>query len=147
MKQVTADVVTGTYVDTQRSMITFGTVAEAWLKSKESDQPCTKDDRRTTGACSTSRSCRSGRRNHCGHSPTTAYSSGVNWLSSDPWARQHKKKGKEDAGLSPARVIQAHQVVSQVFAYAIRHRFVAINPANNIELPEQVQEQGPGAHP
>ena len=34
-------------------------------------------------------------------------------------------------------MIQAHQVVSQVFAYAIRHRFVATNPANNIELPSK----------
>ena len=53
VKQVTADVVTGTYVDSQRSAITFGTVAEAWIKTKESANRaprCSPD----TGACSTS---------------------------------------------------------------------------------------------
>jgi hypothetical protein len=35
VKQVTADVVTGSYVDTQRSAITFGAVAEAWYQTKK----------------------------------------------------------------------------------------------------------------
>jgi Phage integrase, N-terminal SAM-like domain len=35
IKQVTADVVTGVYVDTQRSAVTFGTIAETWIKGKE----------------------------------------------------------------------------------------------------------------
>ena len=40
-------------------------------------------------------------------------------------------------GLSPARVIQIHQVVHQVFAYAIRTKYVAVNPADHVELPSK----------
>jgi hypothetical protein len=34
VKQVTADLVTGTYVDTKRSATTFGAVAEEWFATK-----------------------------------------------------------------------------------------------------------------
>ena len=61
----------------------------------------------------------------------------VTWLSTDPAARQYKKKSNADAGLSPARVIQSHQVVRQVMAYAVRSKYLATNPAEHIELPSK----------
>jgi site-specific recombinase XerD len=65
----------------------------------------------------------------------------VSWLSTDPVARNHEKKGDEKAGLSPARVIQIHQVVHQVFGYAIRAIYLAVNPANHVELPRKPQSK------
>src|SRR6202011_2197253 len=38
-------------------------------------------------------------------------------------------------GLSAARVIQAYQVVSQVLRFAIRARYLTLNPANDVQLP------------
>jgi integrase len=59
----------------------------------------------------------------------------VTWLAMAPEARQ---RGKRDGkGLSPARVVQAHQVVHQVLAYAVRAKYVAVNAADNIELPRK----------
>lgn len=63
----------------------------------------------------------------------------ITWLSTDSAARQHNKNGKEDAGLSPARVVQTHQVVSQVLSFALRSRYVATNAADHVELPRKTQ--------
>lgn len=61
----------------------------------------------------------------------------VTWLATNPAARQNKRSANPDAGLSPARVIQAHQFVHQVLAYAVRSKYRATNPADDIELPRK----------
>lgn len=72
----------------------------------------------------------------------------VTWLSTDPAARQVKRakdakraKDLDRIGLSPARVIHAYQVVRQVLAYALRAKYLAANPADNIELPRKPQSK------
>lgn len=137
---------TGTYADPQRSAVTFGTIAEAWLKAKAANRvpkmiagyrglldvvilPKWKDDRLRDIT----------------HERLQTW---VTWLSTDPAARQPKRakaaKGPDAsetpcAGLSAARVIHAYQVVRQVLAYAVRAKYLAVNPAEYIELPSKPQ--------
>lgn len=65
----------------------------------------------------------------------------VTWLYTDPAARQ-RPAGRTDAvdspqGLSSARVIQAFQVLDQVLRYAVRSRYIATNPADDVEQPRK----------
>ena len=64
----------------------------------------------------------------------------VHKLATDPAARQRKSSGEpadDLKGLSAARVVQAYQVVDQVLRFAIRARFIALNPADDIALPRK----------
>lgn len=127
---------THTYADPQRSAVTFGTAAESWLRTKEAANRAPKTIAGYRGLLDTVilPKWKNERLRDITHESLQTW---VTWLSTDPAARQHKKKGKEDGGLSPARVVQAHQVVHQVFAYAIRSKYVAVDPADNIELPRK----------
>jgi len=58
------------------------------------------------------------------------------WITSLSVDGSTKKKGK---GLSPSWVIQSHQVVGQVLRYAIKAKHLALNPAEDIELPTKVE--------
>lgn len=59
-------------------------------------------------------------------------------MSASPEARQ-RAGGK--SGLSPARVIQAHQVAHQVLAYAIRAKYIAANPPDAMQLPRKARAE------
>ncbi|MGV0793558.1 tyrosine-type recombinase/integrase [Mycolicibacterium sp. XJ1819] len=61
----------------------------------------------------------------------------VSWLATNPAARQRPVEEAAGKGLSPARVIQAFQVVDQVLSYAVRARYIAANPADGVELPRK----------
>lgn len=140
VKQVTADVVTGNYVDTRRSATTFGTVAEAWIKGKAAAQRAPKTVAGYRGLLDVVilPKWRDEPLRDITHERMQDW---ITWLATDPSARQHKKKGKEESGLSPARVIQAHQVVHQVLGYAVRSKYLASNPASDIELPSKPQSK------
>ncbi|GLP75662.1 hypothetical protein TUM20983_27720 [Mycobacterium antarcticum] len=131
---------TGTYADPQRSGVTFGTIAETWLKGKSGAKRAPKTVAGYRGLLDVVilPKWRDERLRDITHERLQEW---VTWLATDPAARKHKKKGDEQAGLSPARVIQAHQVVSQVFAYAIRAKYVATNPADDIQLPSRAQSK------
>jgi hypothetical protein len=59
----------------------------------------------------------------------------VHTLATDPGVRQRKssRPDRADRGLSAARVVQAYQVVDQV----VRSRFIATNPADDVQLPQK----------
>lgn len=137
---VTTDLTTGTYVDTKRSATTFGTVAEAWIKTKEAANRAPKTLAGYRGLLDVVLLPKWKNEPLCNidHERVQTW---ITWLSTDPAARRHKKKGKEDAGLSPARVIQIHQVMHQVFAYAVRSKYLAANPADYIQLPGKPQSK------
>jgi hypothetical protein len=63
----------------------------------------------------------------------------VHTLATDPGVRQRKssRPDRADRGLSAARVVQAYQVVDQVLRYAVRSRFIATNPADDVQLPQK----------
>lgn len=130
----TAALTTGTYADPQRSAVTFGTVAETWIEAKEGANraPKTVAGYRSLLETVVLPKWRDEHLRDIGHGRMQAW---VTWLATAPEARQ---RGKRDGkGLSPARVVQAHQVVHQVLAYAVRAKYVAVNAADNIELPRR----------
>lgn len=136
LRGVVADLETGTYADPQRSAVTFGAVAESWLKTKSAANRAPKTVAGYRGLLDVIilPKWRDERLRDITHERLRDW---ITWLATDPAARQHKKKGKEDSGLSPARVIQTHQVVSQVLAFALRSKYVAINVADHVELPRR----------
>jgi integrase len=139
VRGVVADLETGTYSDPQRSAVTFGTVAESWIKTKEAANRAPKTIGGYRGLLEVVilPKWHDERLRDVTHERLQDW---ITWLSADPSARQRKKKGKE-SGLSPARVIQIHQVVSQILGYALRSKYVATNAADLIELPSKPQSK------
>lgn len=137
---ITTQIGTGTYADPQRSAVTFGTVAEAWLKTKEAANKAPKTIAGYEGLLEVVilPKWESYPLKDIDHERLQTWFA---WLSTDPAARKHPKRDKDgkvvQTGLSPARVIQTHNVVSQVFGYAVRTKYVAVNPADHIELPSK----------
>ena len=136
--EVTGKLATGAYADPRRSGVTFGTVAETWIKTKEAAKRAPKTVAGYRGLLDVVilPKWKDERLRDIDHERLQGW---VTWLATDPAARRHKKNGDETAGLSPARVTQAHQIVHQVFAYAVRAKYVAANPADSIELPRKDQ--------
>lgn len=139
LRGVVADVETGTYADPLRSAVTFGTVAESWLKTKEATNRAPKTVAGYRGLLDVVILPRwkDERLRDVTHERLQDW---VTWLATDPAARKHTKDNAT-AGLSPARVIQTHQVVSQVLSYALRAKYVATNTADHIELPSKPQSK------
>ncbi|SKY52228.1 phage integrase family protein [Mycobacteroides abscessus subsp. massiliense] len=140
LRGVVADVETGTYADPQRSAVTFGTVAESWLKTKQAANRAPKTIAGYRGLLDVVilPKWRDERLRDVTHERLQDW---LTFLATDPAARQHKRKADPGAGLSPARVIQTHQVVSQVLSYAMRSKYVATNAADHIELPSKPQSK------
>jgi integrase len=130
-KDITAELVTGTYADPRRSAETFGTVAEEWYLTKSTRAPKTIGGYRGLLDNIILPKWRDVKLRDIDYAGMQAW---VTWLSVSPEARQ---RAKGDGGLSPARVIQAHQVVHQVLAYAIRAKYIAANPAEHMQLPRK----------
>lgn len=133
---VTTSLGSGTYADPQRSAETFGTVAEAWLTTKQAANRAPKTVAGYRGLLDVVilPKWQADRLKDIDHERLQKW---ITWLSTSPEARQHKSKKNPDAGFSPARVIQIHQVVHQVFAYAVRSKYLAVNPADDITLPSK----------
>ncbi len=130
---------TGTYADPQRSAATFGEIAEAWLSKKEGAGRAPKTIAGYRGLLNVViyPKWKDEKLKDISHERLQRW---FTFLASDPAARKHKKgsDGEQAAGgLSPARVIQAHQVMHQVFVHAIRAKHLALNPADYIELPRK----------
>ncbi|WP_083864631.1 tyrosine-type recombinase/integrase [Nocardia brevicatena] len=125
---VTTKVVTGTWVDPDRSGVLFEVVAEKWYATKKFRKPKT----------------------------VAGYRSLLDTLVLPEWGKKPLRdiefedvqawvvrlsesggfrfKGK---GLSASRVIQAYQVLDQVLRFAIKAKRLAVNPAEEIDLPQK----------
>lgn len=137
---ITTQLGTGTYADPQRAAVTFGTVADAWLKTKEASNKAPKTVEGYRGLLEVVVLPKWSKYplRDISHENLQNW---FTWLATDPSARKHPKRDKDGkvvtTGLSPARVIQIHNVVSQVFTYAIRCKYVTVNPANDIQKPSK----------
>ncbi|MDN4520524.1 site-specific integrase [Mycolicibacterium austroafricanum] len=140
LRCVVADVETGTYADPLRTAVTFGTVAESWLRTKAASNRAPKTIAGYRGLLDVVilPKWQDERLRDITHERLQNW---ISWLATDPAARKHKKKDNEAVGLSPARVIQTHQVLSQVLSYARRAKYVATNAADDIELPSKPQSK------
>jgi integrase len=149
LRTVVADVETGTYADPVRSGVTFGVVAESWFKTKEAANraPKTIAGYRSLLDVVVLPKWNDHRLRDVTYESLQDW---VAWLGTSPDARQQPKRAAgdegggraEQIGLSAARVIHAYQVVRQVLAYAVRAKYLAVNPAADIELPSKPQGKG-----
>jgi integrase len=136
---VTTAITTGSYADPRRAAATFATVAEEWFGSKSSLKPKTVAGYRSLLDVVVLPKWGNHRLRDIDHAAVQAW---VSWLANDPAARQRPVKRVEGdcnrgMGLSPARVIQAFQVLDQVLRYAVRSRYIAANPAGDVQQPRK----------
>ncbi|OAT68469.1 hypothetical protein AWB85_24990 [Mycobacteroides immunogenum] len=137
IRQVTTDLVTGTYVDSARSAVTFAVVAEEWFAMK-------RGQNRTKATLGGYRSVldtkvlpRWGdmKLTDITHADIQQW---VTWMTTSEDARQLRTQDLKRAKrkpLSPSSTHKAYGQLKQVLAFAIRSKRLAINPADDVELP------------
>ncbi|WP_165607092.1 tyrosine-type recombinase/integrase [Mycolicibacter kumamotonensis] len=145
---VTAQLTTGTYADPRRGAATFAAVAEPWFESKSGLKPKTRAGYRSLLDVVVLPRWNDIPLRDITHADVQAW---VHTLATDPTARQRKatpsQSEHEAKGLSAARVVQAYQVLDQVLRYAVRTRYISLNPADDIQLPRKtVPEKTPLTH-
>lgn len=130
-KQV-SDQVTGTWTDPKLSGQTFGVIAERWFKTKATRAPKTVAGYRSLLDTLVLP--------HWRDVPLreVAFEDLQQWVTGLSVDGSVKREGK---GLSASRVIQAHQVVSQVLRYAVRAKHLPASPADGIELPRKAETE------
>ncbi|WP_264015234.1 tyrosine-type recombinase/integrase [[Mycobacterium] manitobense] len=130
-KQV-SDQVTGTWTDPALSAVTFGAVAERWFATKATRAPKTVAGYRSLlDTVILPRWAQVPLRD-------------VLFVDLQAWVTSLSVNGSsrfEGKGLSASRVIQAHQVVSQVLKYAVRGKYLPSNPADSLELPRKPETE------
>lgn len=142
-KQMAAEIVTGTYVDTSKSSTTFRTVAEEWFSAKCSGlKPSTAAGYRSLLDRTVLPRWGDVRLADITHADIQSW---VTWLTTNKDARQTRSKNAElnakRRPLSARRAVQAHGRLKQILAYAVRTKRLAANPADEIELPRVVSKQ------
>ena len=130
---VTTALTVGTYADPKRGAALFRTVAEDWFASKASLKEKTQAGYRSLLDVIVLPQWGDVRLSDISHADIQSW---VNKLSNDPGSRQRKATAEDakDKGLSPARVIQAYQVLDQTLRFAVRSKYIAANPADHIQL-------------
>ncbi|MEV6221834.1 tyrosine-type recombinase/integrase [Nocardia fluminea] len=125
---VTTKVVTGTWVDPNRSGIQFAAVAEKWFATKQLRKPKTVAGYRSLLDTLVLP--------RWGHVPLIdiEYEDIQAWVTGLSVSGGVRFEGK---GLSASRVIQAFQVLDQVLRFAIKSKRLAVNPAAEIEKPSK----------
>ncbi len=133
----------GTYTDPRKSAVTFRVIAEAWIRAKAANR-APKTVAEYEGILERAILPKWGDYplRDIDHERLQDW---ITWLSTDPAARTHPKRDEDGevipTGLAPASVIHVHRVVSQVFSYAIRSKYIAVNPADHIELPRKPESR------
>jgi integrase len=130
--EISGAMTTRTYADPKRAAVLFKTVAEEWFSSKSQLKPKTRAGYRSLLDVQVLPRWGDVQLGDITHADVQAW---VNNLSANPEVRRRKTTG--DGGLSAARVIQACQVVDQTLAYAVRTRYIPVNPADHVQLPRK----------
>lgn len=123
-----SDQVTGTWTDPKLSGVTFGVIAERWIQTKATRAPKTVAGYRSLLDVVVLPRWRDVPLRDVSFEELQQWVSGLSVNGSTRF---------EGKGLSPSRVIQAHQVVSQVLRYAVKAKHLPANPADGIELPRK----------
>ncbi|MCX4095058.1 tyrosine-type recombinase/integrase [Nocardia sp. alder85J] len=123
---VTTKVVTGTWVDPDRSGVLFSVVAEKWYSTKKGCKPKTV----------------AGYRSLLDTLVIPRWGSvalrDIEWEDIQEWVVTLSTSGSirfEGRGLSASRVVQAYQVLGRVLRYAVKAKRLAVNPAEDVDLP------------
>ncbi|WP_280480568.1 tyrosine-type recombinase/integrase [Nocardia cyriacigeorgica] len=123
---VTTKVVTGTWVDPDRSGVLFSVVAEKWFATKKFRKPKTVAGYRSLLDTLVLP--------RWGSVPLRDidFEDIQDWLVTLSESGSARFTGK---GLSASRVVQAYQVLGQVLRFAVKTKRLASNPAVDLELP------------
>jgi integrase len=132
--EITTRLTSGSYADPHRGAITFETVATDWLASKVNLKPKTTAGYQSILQTVVLPKWGEVKLKDLDHAGIQQW---VSWLARNPAARTRKSTDTHRTGLSPARVIHAHQVLHQVLRYAVRSKLIAVNPAADIQLPRK----------
>ncbi|WP_245659902.1 tyrosine-type recombinase/integrase [Nocardia gamkensis] len=126
---VTTKVVTGTWVDPDRSGVLFSVVAEKWFATKKFRKPKTV----------------AGYRSLLDTLVLPQWGSvplrDIDFEDIQDWVVNLSESGSarfKGQGLSASRVIQAYQVLGQVLRFAVKSKRLASNPAVDVELPSML---------
>ena len=125
---VVSDQVTGMWTDPKLSGQTFEALADRWIATKATRAPKT-----VAGYRSLLDTVVLPRWGDVALRDVT-FEGLQQWVSALSVSGSTRFEGK---GLSASRVIQAHQVVSQVLRYAVKAKHLPANPADGIELPRK----------
>ncbi|MFF0455265.1 tyrosine-type recombinase/integrase [Nocardia africana] len=126
---VTTKVVTGTWVDPDRSGVLLGVVAEKWYATKKLRKPKTVAGYRSLLDTIVLP--------RWGETPLRE----IEFEDIQEWIVSLSESGGvrfEGRGLSASRVIQSYQVLNQVLKFAIKAKRLATNPAEEVELPSML---------
>nr|WP_169813056.1 site-specific integrase [Nocardia niwae] len=126
---VTTKVVTGTWVDPDRSGVLFEVVAEKWFATKKFRKPKTVAGYRSLLDTIVIP--------RWGAVPLRD----IEFEDIQEWVVNLSVSGSsrfEGRGLSASRVIQSYQVLSQVLKFAIKAKRLPVNPAEDIDLPSML---------
>ncbi|WP_280410051.1 tyrosine-type recombinase/integrase [Nocardia brasiliensis] len=123
---VTTKVVMGTWVDPDRSGVLFEVVAEKWFATKKLRKPKTVAGYRSLLDTLVLPRWKSIPLRDIEFEDVQA------WVVTLSESGGFRFKGK---GLSASRVIQAYQVLDQILRFAIKAKRLAVNPAEEIDLP------------
>lgn len=126
---VTTKVVTGTWVDPDRSGVLFRVVAEKWFATKKLRKPKTV----------------AGYRSLLDNLVLKRWGSiplrDIEFEDIQEWVTLLCESGGvrfEGRGLSASRAVQAYQVLGQVLRFAVKSKRLATNPAEEVELPSVI---------
>ncbi|MFZ3293978.1 MAG: site-specific integrase [Mycobacterium sp.] len=130
LNKLTADVQRGEYVDPRKASETFGSVAEAWFKTKGHRQPKTIAGYRSLMDTIVLP--------HWGDVPLKK----IDYEGYSAWLGGLAVDGSQaGTGLSASRITQAHQLVGAVLKYAQRTGKIAKNVAAEISRTEDLPHQ------
>lgn len=132
LDQQTSDQITGVWADPKLSAIKFSVMAERWFKTKATRAPKT-----VAGYRSLLDTVVLPRWGDVALRQIT-FEDYQEWLTGLSVDGSTKRQGD---GLSASRVIQAHQVAGQVFRYAIKAKHLAVNPAEDVDLPDKIETE------
>ena len=118
LDEVTASLVTSTYVEPKHGKISVGDWADRWLASKANLAASTRD--RYTGIVET----------HVRPSWCNVRLADVTHDAIQAWVSELSSAAQ------PGTVVKVHRVMSMILAYAVRSKRLAANPADGVTLPK-----------
>jgi integrase len=143
VNQVTSDLVTHTYADPRKSAVTFRAISEEWLATQRTRlKPSTIGGYESLLRMTVWPRWDTAKLSDITHADIQQW---VVWLTTNKEARQPRTtdiaKNAKRTPLSARRAVQAHGIVKQILAYAVRTQRLAVNPADGIERPRVVHRR------
>lgn len=141
--EVTSELFTHTYVDTRRSATPFREISDEWLATQRTRlKPSTIGGYESLLTMTVLPRWGDVKLAEITHADIQKW---IVWLTTSKEARQprttNKAKNAKRAPLSARRAVQAHGILRQILAYAVRTKRLALNPADGIQPPRVVHRR------